>query len=422
MGAAIFGRMMTLHRFFIFALIAWLAAGCSLARPSRSQMVTPGQAPVHTNTLEPTKVDLVETGTAGKPTNTASPETPHRLVTANIAPTPTADLLACLPDDPGITGLVSWVIDGETFVIDIAGRQETVRLFGIDAVPLTEEITRSLLDRRVVRLVADEGSRDAQGRFLRYVLYLDGRFINDELLRSGAARLDQDAAGLACGSQFRSAEDFAVQAGLGIWGYPAVAALPTELQPTVSPSPPTVSPGSAMTPSVSPSFTPGTATTIAPPATLAPTGSPASPTNTLPPTVTAGPTSGVTPTRTATQPVATGTVVGTVVQIVHIFYNGLLDPYESDEYIEIKNFENTAVDLTDWFIFEDNNSEIFFFPDFSLPAGQSCRIYTYQVQADSCVQDSFRSYFEVWNNDADCGFLYDWDFEERSSFCYGEPP
>ena len=109
-------------------------------------------------------------------------------------------------------------------------------------------------------------------------------------------------------------------------------------------------------------------------------------------------------------------------QIVHIFYDGILDPYEADEYIEIKNFENTAVDLTDWWIFTDTETQFFFFPEFSLAAGQSCRVYSNQVQADSCLDDSFRSYLEVWSNIADCGYLYDWDYNERSSFCYGEVP
>jgi endonuclease YncB( thermonuclease family) len=336
------------------------------------------------------------------------------------------DVISCLPADSGVTGLVSWVIDGQTFVIDIAGRQQTVRLLGISAEPLTAEVTRSLLDRRVVRLVSDGASLDDQGRLLRYVLYLDGRFINDELLRSGAARLDKDSSSLACGAQFASAEEFAVQAGLGIWGYSAVAALPTNLQPTGPAVAPTVTAGPAIPPSLTPTVTPATSPSGTSAATTVLSGTQAFPTNTLPPTVTsrlpvaASATS--TPSRTATQPVTTGTVVASGVQIVHIFYDGVKDPYEPDEYIEIKNFANTPVDLTNWFVFEVNDSGIFFFPEFTLQPGRSCRIYTYEVHDDSCVQDSIRSYFAVWGNNEDCGLLYDLNDEERSSFCYGTPP
>jgi endonuclease YncB( thermonuclease family) len=206
------------HRFFILALVVWLAAACTLAKPPRTEMVSPTRVVVRTATPPATSVGPVEIEPTSTRTVRTPANTPQVRITGTIRPSPTVDPLACLPDNPGQTGLVSWVIDGETFVIDIGGRRETVRLLGIDAVPLTKDITRSLLDQRVVRLLPDGPTRDAQGHFLRYVLYLDGRFINDELLRSGAARLDIDAEGLACGAQFATAEEFATQEGLGLWG------------------------------------------------------------------------------------------------------------------------------------------------------------------------------------------------------------
>jgi hypothetical protein len=115
-----------------------------------------------------------------------------------------------------------------------------------------------------------------------------------------------------------------------------------------------------------------------------------------------------------------GTVVGTGVQIVHIFYDGLQDPNEPDEYIEIRNFDATPVDLTDWFIYAEYYGGIFIFPDFTIQPGQSCRVYTNQIQSDSCVQASFLNTEEIWNNAGDCGYLYDLDLEERSSLCYGD--
>lgn len=114
-----------------------------------------------------------------------------------------------------------------------------------------------------------------------------------------------------------------------------------------------------------------------------------------------------------------GTIVGTGVQIVNIFYAGQ-DPNEADEYIEIKNFESTPVDMTDWWIFADYESQFFFFPEFTLQPGASCRVYTNHIQLDSCVPDSFRSPLEVWNNNGDCGYLYDVNFDEKSTFCYGQ--
>jgi hypothetical protein len=201
-----------------------------------------------------------------------------------------------------------------------------------------------------------------------------------------------------------------------------VAALPTELQPTAAASLPPVTPVPTAIPTATPSTTSGAIVTNSPDSTPGPTRTQSIPTNTEPPTITVGPPTAATATPTATQPAATGTASGTGVQIVTIFYNGLMDPYEPDEYIEIKNFGSTAVDLTDWWLFADSDTQFFFFPDFALQPGQSCRVYSNTVQADSCVDDSFRSYLEVWNNVGDCGVLYDWDFNERSSFCYGEVP
>jgi hypothetical protein len=113
-------------------------------------------------------------------------------------------------------------------------------------------------------------------------------------------------------------------------------------------------------------------------------------------------------------------VVGTGVQIVYIFYDGLQDPNEPDEFIEIKNFEATPVDMTDWWIYAEYEGEIFPFLNFTLPPGVSCRVYTDRVQADSCAGDSFLSILPVWNNDGDCGYLFDADGEEKSVMCFGD--
>lgn len=393
--------------------LAWLLSACRPAQSTRPPTRTPTSTAAFTRaaSLTPTLGFNEGARASATPSEASAPQ-----VTATPTLTPTADPLACLPDDPGQTALVSWVSDGATFVVDLAGRRETVRLLGIEALPLTASITRSLLDKRVVRLVADGPDRDAQGRLLRYVLLLDGRFINDELLRSGAARFDAKMGNLACRAQFDRAEKYAIQEVLGIWELAARAALPSITPAPATPAPvqPTATaPGTASaTPAPTLTATGQTTTAATPGANSTPPQF--QPTNTFPPTLT--------PPPTATRPVATGTVVGTGVQIVHIFYDGLQDPDEPDEYIEIKNFQNTPVDLTDWWIYAEVNSQTFFFPEFSLGAGQSCRIYTNLVEADSCVLDSFLSIYEVWENSGDCGYLFDAENEERSVFCYGEAP
>ncbi len=118
------------------------------------------------------------------------------------------------------------------------------------------------------------------------------------------------------------------------------------------------------------------------------------------------------------------TVVGTGVQIVAIFYHGVKGENEPDEYIEIKNFEAAPVDMSYWLINAERNELWYIFPEFTIQAGQTCRIYTNEINSDSCVDDSFLTAidnYEVWNNIADCGYLYNYsDINEVSKFCYGQ--
>ena len=338
-------------------------------------------------------------------------------ITATEVPLPTIDPLACLPHDPGQTGLVSWVNDGATFVIDLGGRRDTVRLLGVDAPPLAEDTTRGLIDQRVVRLVPDGPDRDDQGRLLRYVLLLDGRFINDELLRSGTARLGPDVGGLSCMAQFDAAEEYAAQEGLGLWAVSAVAAIPTSLQP--SPVPTATGIPLLVSPTIPPVLVPTATVQSFPSAT--PGGSMVTPTITSQ----APPPPAITPAPTATRPPPTGTVVGTGVQIVAIFYDGVKGESEPDEYIEIKDFDTTPVDMSFWLIHAVTNDFYYVFSDFTIQPGQSCRVYTRESHPDTCVEEeSFLSLldtYEVWDNTSDCGKLYNYTEEDPvSEKCYGQ--
>ena len=199
-----------IRRLIVFMSLLWLAAACTPADPTRPPTKTPTLTVARATSPLATTQTPETVGTA----ESSFRETPVAVVSTRITATeslPTIDPLACLPHDPGQTGLVSWVNDGATFVIDLGGRRDTVRLLGVDAPPLAEDTTRGLIDQRVVRLVPDGPDRDDQGRLLRYVLLLDGRFINDELLRSGTARLGPDVGGLSCMAQFDAAEEYAAK-------------------------------------------------------------------------------------------------------------------------------------------------------------------------------------------------------------------
>jgi micrococcal nuclease len=93
------------------------------------------------------------------------------------------------------------VIDGDTLDVTWGGRQERVRLLGVDTPetvdpqrpvgcygPEASAFTHRRLQGRAVRLRFDRQRRDRFGRLLAYV-EVDGRRFNDELLTGGYARL-----------------------------------------------------------------------------------------------------------------------------------------------------------------------------------------------------------------------------------------
>lgn len=92
------------------------------------------------------------------------------------------------------------VVDGDTFVVDYNGKEEKVRLIGIDtpesvhpdadrnsaAGVTASEYTKSLLNGKSVELEFDVQQRDKYGRLLAYA-YVDGYMLNKKLLQDGYA-------------------------------------------------------------------------------------------------------------------------------------------------------------------------------------------------------------------------------------------
>ena len=124
------------------------------------------------------------------------------------------------------------VVDGDTIHARIDGRNETIRLIGIDT-PETvkpntpvqcfgEEAsheTKSLLPAGTpIRLVRDAEARDDYGRLLAYVYRArDGLFVNLALARDGFARPLTIAPNVAHTDEFAAAAAEARRAGRGLW-------------------------------------------------------------------------------------------------------------------------------------------------------------------------------------------------------------
>jgi micrococcal nuclease len=124
------------------------------------------------------------------------------------------------------------VVDGDTIIASIDGKEENVRLLGINTPetvkknwpiecygPEASKLTKSLLPPgTAVRLERDIEARDAYNRLLAYVYRTeDDLFINLELMRQGDAREMSFKPNNAHATDFHNAATEAQAAGRGLW-------------------------------------------------------------------------------------------------------------------------------------------------------------------------------------------------------------
>jgi micrococcal nuclease len=106
---------------------------------------------------------------------------------------PTADNVRCADPSAMERGHVLRIVDGDTLHVRISGRDETVRLYGINATETgqacSSEATARLrqLAGSDVRLLPDARNRDKYRRLLRYLYTDDGLSIDAEMVAEGLA-------------------------------------------------------------------------------------------------------------------------------------------------------------------------------------------------------------------------------------------
>jgi micrococcal nuclease len=137
-------------------------------------------------------------------------------------------------DREGANAVVVDVIDGDTIEVDVDGRQETVRLIGIDTPetvhpqrpvecfgPEASAFTAELLPAgTAIRLERDIVGRDDYGRLLGYVVVVDGAeetFANLEIVERGFARPLTIEPNSRFAADFAGAAQRAEAAGRGLW-------------------------------------------------------------------------------------------------------------------------------------------------------------------------------------------------------------
>jgi micrococcal nuclease len=129
-----------------------------------------------------------------------------------------------------IAAKVERVVDGDTFIAAIAGRNERIRLIGVDTPETVDpdrpvqpygkeasNFAKHMLNGRTVRLVGDVEARDRYGRLLAYVWLPDGTFWNALLAAEGYAQLITIPPDVTYAGLFRRLVDEARSANRGLW-------------------------------------------------------------------------------------------------------------------------------------------------------------------------------------------------------------
>lgn len=132
------------------------------------------------------------------------------------------------------------VVDGDTIVIEVNGKSESVRMIGVDTPELNDsrtgvqcfakeaaEETKRLVTGKNIRLEKDEsqGERDKYKRLLGYVFLENGASVNKALIIGGYAHEYTYDGVYKYQKQFKAAQVEAKEAEAGLW---APDACPTE--------------------------------------------------------------------------------------------------------------------------------------------------------------------------------------------------
>ncbi len=128
--------------------------------------------------------------------------------------------------------VVKRVVDGDTIVVTIEGKDEKVRLIGINSPETVDprkpvecfgkeakEYLKSLLVKRLVNLEPDptQQDRDKYGRLLRYVFLPDGTLVNQLMITKGFAYEYTYDLPYKYQKDFKSGQQRAEALGRGLW-------------------------------------------------------------------------------------------------------------------------------------------------------------------------------------------------------------
>lgn len=122
------------------------------------------------------------------------------------------------------------VVDGDTIVISYLGKEEKVRLIGVDTPEsvhsdaskntpygkIASDYTKAQLTDKTIQLEFDVQERDKYGRLLAYV-YVDGKMYNKTLLEEGHAKVATFPPNVKYAEEFQRLEQQAQKEQVGMW-------------------------------------------------------------------------------------------------------------------------------------------------------------------------------------------------------------
>jgi micrococcal nuclease len=159
------------------------------------------------------------------------PRPAHRLVPAVLLPFVAllGTVAAAQPASLSLEALVVRVVDGDTIVVQVEGRNEKVRYIGVNTPELhhpvrgeeaggreATEVNRDLVGGKQVRLELDVQVRDRYGRLLAYV-WAGELMVNAELVRRGYAQVMTIPPNVRHQELLLKLQREARQAGRGLW-------------------------------------------------------------------------------------------------------------------------------------------------------------------------------------------------------------
>jgi len=187
---------------------------------------------------------VATTGTPA-PRDTAAASAPPAVTPGQASPSPAATSpspVASATPHGGEQAQVTRVVDGDTIEVLMAGTTYKVRYIGVDTPETVDprrpvgcfgreasERNRQLVEGKTVALEKDISETDKYERLLRYV-WVGGEMVNATLVREGYAMAITYPPDVKYQDLFRSLQEEARDAGLGLWG---PACIPTPIAPGV---------------------------------------------------------------------------------------------------------------------------------------------------------------------------------------------